>query len=161
MIGCGLNLLLSKFFNKDKRKVLTLRSSMVQGFLLEFSMIASQSALIFISYPVKILMKSSKIIAIITLNTIFPTGKVIKRYKYVACVLIAIGLVFFNMRFHGHKRSSYTGILLCSISLLFDGVLSNIQDTNRHKLNPSFYEVHFQTTLWASICGVGYAVITG
>jgi len=126
MIGCGLNIILSKIFDTDKRKVLTLKSSATQGFLLEFSMIASQSALIYISYPVKIMMKSSKIIAIIVLNTIFPTGKKIKQFKYVSCVLIAIGLIFFNMKFHGHKRTSYTGILLCSISLLFDGALSNI-----------------------------------
>jgi drug/metabolite transporter (DMT)-like permease len=79
-------------------------------------------------------MKSSKIISIVFLNTIFPTGDPIPRFKYIACIFISIGLVIFNLKLNTKKASCLLGIILCLISLLFDGMLSNIQDRNKKKL---------------------------
>jgi len=85
-------------------------------------MIASGTSLIYISYPIKILMKSSKILMIVFINTIFPTGEKVPKYKYTSCVIITMGLLIFSWKGQNDKAFNYFGFGLCCVSLVFDGL---------------------------------------
>jgi len=60
------------------------------------SMIGSISALNYVSYPVQALMKSSKILSVL-LVTFFIGGKRHSKYEYSCAILIALGILIFNL----------------------------------------------------------------
>ena len=116
----------------------------------------------YISYPLKILMKSSKILVIVLFNTLFPTGDKLPWTKYLTCLAMFIGIVIFNMKGGSQKTSDYFGIGLCLLSLLQDGILSNMQDRSKNSFaaKPRVLEMHLGCNMFSFAWGLIYGVIT-
>eukprot|EP01080_Neovahlkampfia_damariscottae_P003914 gene3914-7126_t len=132
------------------------------SFLSVLSMSTGYEALSYLTYPTKILFKSSKLLGIMIIGVLF-LKKRYKKYDYIASFSIVIGL--YLIYYSSSKTPSTSnalydfdirGVLLMTISIIADSFVGNLQDELLHQENVSANEVIF----FSHAIGVLYLLIS-
>jgi len=131
------------------------------------AMFCSNTAIFYTSYPTQVLVKSCKMIPVMLVNMIRGT-KVYSLQQKFCVVLITLGIAVFMLNKSATKLkpgaiedSSVTGLVLCGLSLLFDGVTGNVQDSMLASHKPPPYQIMFSINFFASGFLLIAAVATG
>lgn len=85
----------------------------------------ASAALNYVSMPVKVLFKSSKIVTVMLLGSCF--GKLYKPAEYLYMALVVLGLVAFFVAGASRLKSSVTGIGLLVAAVMYDSLVPNVQ----------------------------------
>lgn len=105
----------------------------------------SYKAFRWISYPMQVIFKSAKPLAVIILGLIFCKKYPIQRYFFVSIIVTGVVLFIYYEPKNISKATStddaldyrYIGITLVTLSLVMDGILGAIQDKARALHSPS------------------------
>jgi drug/metabolite transporter (DMT)-like permease len=132
---------------KKKNRRIRIRKYLYISILSVLSMALGYEALSFISYPTKILFKSSKLLGVMVIGVLF-LGKKYKRTDYLSSILIAIGLYLIYMDNHPMNSSQSSsvdvrGVLLMLGAIISDSFVGNLQDDLLHQEQSSANEVIF------------------
>ncbi|CAM9854998.1 unnamed protein product [Chrysoparadoxa australica] len=126
------------------------------------AMVCSLEALQYVSFPMKELGKSCKMIPVMIFGVLFAQ----KRYSirdYTCVALITAGIITFNMggkQKTGKENSSY-GLMLLALSLILDGVTGSAQERLKKACTPTVHEMMFHMNLWAFTILTLACVVTG
>ena len=123
----------------------------------------------YVSYPAKALIKSSKIMSIIIagfiMNLFYKSlGKRLKRSKYAACLIVTVGIVLFNydrVAAKSGRENTIYGLSLCMVSITLDGLLGVSQDSAKRNYTPHFLEFQQRTNFYSTVIGLIFGVVTG
>lgn len=133
----------------------------VSGILVGLTMVASNLALKWVTYPMQVIFKSAKPISVMFINLFMCKRYTIQRYVFV--MLIVVGVVLFKL-FESKEKSTtkkdsdehlqqWYGIGVLTFSLAMDGLLGALEDKVRHQYKPSPHQ------MMVSICGWGSAAL--
>jgi UDP-galactose transporter B1 len=123
------------------------------------AMVASNSALAYITYPTQVLGKSAKPIPVLILGVVLG-GKHYPAMKYLIVLLIVVGVAVFLYRDDSQKATNEVhswrlfhflglGELLVFLSLTLDGVTGAIQERLRQSYDASAYHMMFAVNVYA------------
>ncbi|EGR32304.1 hypothetical protein IMG5_088880 [Ichthyophthirius multifiliis] len=145
----------------DQSKKIPISYQIQYGFYNAFSMLGSNTALKYMSYPLQALFKSCKVLSVLIVGLIF--GKTNHQISQYLCgFIVTIGIVGFNLQEQksgNSKQTSLFGIALILGSLFSDGMLAEKQDMTRKLYNPSSWYLMQITSMWCSIFSILYALI--
>lgn len=135
------------------------------------AMISSNMALRFVSYPMQVIFKSAKPIAVMAGGVLICKRYTIQRYFFV--LMIVIGVIIFKLFESKDPKKSkkesmevtqweqYFGIGLLVLSLAMDGVLGAIQDRIRGVYAPTFRQMMLSMSAWVCVVTSGIVLVTG
>lgn len=132
----------------------------ISGILVGLTMVASNLALKWVTYPMQVIFKSAKPISVMFINLFMCKRYSIQRYIFV--MLIVVGVVLFKIFEYKDKSKDkkdddhlyqWYGIGVLTFSLAMDGLLGAIEDRVRHQYKPSPHQ------MMVSICGWGSAAL--
>ena len=91
------------------------------------SMSLSNASLGYLNYPIQVVFKSCKLIPVL-LGSFFIQKKVIKLMDFFAASLMCLGLIIFTLADQSiNPNFSPVGIIMLSVALIADAILSNVQ----------------------------------
>lgn len=134
------------------------------GILNNLTMLCSNFALAYIDYPTQALVKSSKILPVMTMGWFRGTYNY-KIYKYICAITITLGLVIFNVAKLGNQVGSMNlnpiGFGLLFLSLFFDGLVATQSDIEKHKRKkPSPFHMMVASNMVGILLNVGIIAYT-
>lgn len=154
---------------KDSTHFLYYAGASIANFLATTS---SNTALRWVTYPMQVIFKSAKPIAVMIIGLVICKRYPIQRYFFV--VLIVIGVVVFKLFeskdgkpdesikwVDGTNWEEIGGIGLLILSVSMDGILGNIQDRITHVYAPSFRQMMRSITLYGFIISGTVALVKG
>jgi len=124
---CFTSFIIARLVNYDYPNRISEWDQLTMGACNGLSMLASNSALKFVSYPFQALMKSAKIMSIMLVSLVLG-GKPHRVQEYVTAALITLGIVLFNLseqKSTSDIQTSSIGVILLLASLFGDGVLAD------------------------------------
>jgi solute carrier family 35 (adenosine 3'-phospho 5'-phosphosulfate transporter), member B3 len=134
-----------QYYFEEMEKKIKIRKYLTISVLSVLSMALGYEALSFISYPTKIIFKSSKLLGVILIGVLF-LGKKYKKTDYISSILIAIGLYLMYMESNQSTNQSHfdiRGVLLMLGAIISDSFVGNLQDDLLHHEQSSANEVIF------------------
>ena len=132
---------------KESRYIFVILTFLVYG-----SILASNLSLSSVSFPLKVVMKSCKLIPTMIVAALVHK-KAYQLLDYFYATMICAGLAGFTLaEYHVSKvSSSVGGIFLCFISITFDSIAPNLQDKLMSKEGFSVMEVMGWTNFYCSV----------
>jgi len=125
------------------------------------SMSLSNASLGYLNYPIQVVFKSCKLIPVL-LGSFFIQKKVIKLMDFFAASLMCLGLIIFTLADQSiNPNFSPVGIIMLSVALIADAILSNVQEKSMKSFNACNAEVIFYSYSIGSIISFVYILITG
>jgi len=110
------------------------------------SMSLSNASLGHLNYPIQVVFKSCKLIPVL-LGSFFIQKKVIKLMDFFAASLMCLGLIIFTLADQSiNPNFSPVGIIMLSVALIADAILSNVQVNvqKSQQANKKFHKPFFQ-----------------
>jgi adenosine 3'-phospho 5'-phosphosulfate transporter B3 len=127
-----------EYFRKDRSKAVNYRTYFLVAFLSVTSMGLGYQALSYLSYPTKILFKSSKLLGVMIIGVIF-LRKSYKKMDYLAslCIFIGLYLIFYGSSSAStdlNKPSNFDirGVILMVCAISADSLVGNLQEDLLH-----------------------------
>ncbi|EAS04592.1 UAA transporter family protein (macronuclear) [Tetrahymena thermophila SB210] len=161
---CFFSVILAFIVNKvnQAKTQISFQEKFIMGFFNFVSMIGSNTALGYMSYPLQALFKSCKVLSVLIVGLIF--GKVdYPLNQYICGVVVTIGIILFNLcdDMKSGKETQFVGIALILTSLFCDGMLAEKQAEMRKKQNPSSFELMEICSFWCAVLSLAYGAVSG
>ncbi|KRX01806.1 hypothetical protein PPERSA_00516 [Pseudocohnilembus persalinus] len=124
------------------------------------SMLGSNYALSYVSYPVQALFKSCKVLSVLLVGLLF--GKTKYRFlQYLTGILVTLGVFGFNfMNSKSGGNTQILGLVLLMISLLSDGLMAEEQNSARSKFNLSSFRMMLYSNKYTFLISLAYSILT-
>ena len=134
------------------------------GALMTWSRGLTNVSLEYLSYPTQVIFKSAKLLTVM-IGSVWITNKSYSKLEYSSAVLLAMSAAFFSLgddalnssysssdiNNDAHASVNYIGIIIVSISLVFDSLHSNTQDKLVRQYHASTAEAMLYTNFYAAI----------
>ena len=158
-LGCFVGPLLveSSFFSKMLRSSIESKKQfLLLTALVYISILASTIALRTVSFPVKVVVKSCKLIPTMLVASFFLQGKKYDLRDYFFAIMVCGGLAGFTLAdYHLNEKSSSTaGIFLCLLSITLDSIAPNLQDKLMNNEGFTVMEVMGNTNFYCTVISV-------
>jgi solute carrier family 35 (UDP-galactose transporter), member B1 len=124
------------------------------------ALVTGTKALEWISYPVKIVIKSAKPIPVIILGALIG-GKSYAYRKYFFVLVIVAGVILFNYKDNENFEAFGWGEPLLFFSLMMDGVLGALEERLRSSTAPSTLQLMAALNGWGALLMIAPILITG
>ncbi len=134
------------------------------GLLNALTIYCSNSALMYVSFPLQALFKSSKIMGVILFSMVNPYSRSESHTKWKLGLFFTVGIFLFNYfkdSTHDSRSNSFLGILLLVASLFIDGALPDYQSYFKKKHNTTAVLLYNITSKWSFIIFLAIAVVFG
>lgn len=154
-------ILVLEFVKPGKKDETPTRYYLAAGIVFSLAMVLTTLSLRYVTFPMQVIMKSAKPIAVMLINLFMCKRYTIQRYFFVS--LIVAGLLLFKFFEEPAKKEAskvdvksndvdaemgqWIGIAILSVSLLMDGTLGAIEDRIRRLYKPT------SNQMMTSICG--------
>lgn len=125
------------------------------------SMSLSNASLGYLNYPIQVVFKSCKLIPVL-LGSFFIQKKVIKSMDFFAACLMCLGLIIFTLADSNVSPNfNPLGIIMLSVALIADAIMSNVQEKFMKSFNACNAEVIFYSYSIGSVLSFVYILMTG
>jgi UDP-galactose transporter B1 len=144
------------------------------GVLFAINMLATNVALLYISYPTQVIARNSRYLFVILVGSFLsrvPLKDDLKlpKHKIYVALLITLGVILFNAgKLQGGDKGDHhaypeewKGYLLLLLSMFADAFLCDNQAYNKAVFKPSVNHLFVSTNFWAFLLIAGYAIATG
>ena len=147
---------------------------MIMGGLFAVNMITTNSALLYISYPVQVIGRNIRFLFVVLVGAFFSRVKKdhkhlkLGKHKIFIAIIITIGVLLFNFakdrkdRGDKHDKSKeWLGYLLLGISVVVDALFNDSQAYSKATFKPSANQLFTSTNLYSFYCCIGYTLFEG
>jgi UDP-galactose transporter B1 len=151
-------------YNQEKSKM-DVKSEITIAFCNFSSVNLASQSLLYTSFPVQALMKSSKIISILIVSFLIGSAANHTKSQYFCGFIITTGIVIFNLfqdtsKHASDQGTSWIGLLMITGSLFCDGFLGTKQSEVKKKYNPSSWDQMESLNKWAGLMCFAMATVT-
>jgi len=156
--------LINRLHYKRTESAMDFKSQMSIALISFCSGTFANQALIYLSYPIQSIMKSSKILSILIVALVLRIKGQHTKSQYFCGLIITTGIVLFNFTTekggkHEDQGTSLVGIIAVTISLFFDGLLGVFQDKAMRKFKPDSWDLMESVNKWSLILSLFYALV--